>query len=39
VNDLQAALKGWEKELVAPLWPSPAYNEERFGGDLYVFDM
>jgi arylsulfatase A-like enzyme len=39
VAELQAALKEWEKGLVAPLWPSPARNEQRFGDDLYIFDM
>ncbi len=37
--ELQAALQEWEKSLVTPLWPSPARNEQRFGDDLYVFDI
>jgi arylsulfatase A-like enzyme len=39
VAELQAALKEWEKGLIAPLWPSPARNELRFGDNLYVFDI
>jgi arylsulfatase A-like enzyme len=39
VAELEAALKEWEKGLVAPLWPSPARNELRFGDDLYIFDI
>jgi arylsulfatase A-like enzyme len=39
VAELQAALKEWEKGLIAPLWPSPARNELRFGDDLYIFDI
>lgn len=37
--ELQAALKEWEKGMIAPLWPTNAYSEERFGDDLYIFDM
>jgi arylsulfatase A-like enzyme len=37
--ELQAALKDWEKGLVAPLWESPAFGELHFGNDLYVFDI
>ena len=39
VAELQAALKEWEKGLIAPLWPSPARNELRFGDDVYIFDI
>lgn len=39
VAELQTALTEWEKGLIPPLWPSNAYNEERFGDDLYIFDM
>lgn len=39
VAELQTALKEWEKGMIAPLWPSPARNELRFGGDLYIFDI
>jgi arylsulfatase A-like enzyme len=39
VAELQAALKEWEKQLAAPLWPSPVHNELRFGDDLYIFDI
>ncbi|MCC6143147.1 MAG: sulfatase, partial [Candidatus Hydrogenedentes bacterium] len=39
VAELEAALKEWEEGLIPPLWPSNAYNEERFGDDRYIFDM
>ncbi len=39
VGDLRAALEAWERELIEPLWPSPAYNELHFGEDVYIFDI
>lgn len=39
VAELWAALKEWENGLIPPLWPSNAYSEERFGDELYHFDM
>lgn len=39
VTDLLTTLKEWEKDLMAPLWKSPARNELHFGDDFYVFDI
>ncbi|MFM1918519.1 MAG: Arylsulfatase [Candidatus Hydrogenedentota bacterium] len=39
VAELQAALEAWEQQLIAPLWPSPAYSELHFGNDRYIFDI
>ena len=39
VAELENALRDWEREMIDPLWVSNAYSEERFGDDLYIFDM